>query len=183
MKTAFARYENSAFKPLSILTACAFALASGSAFADDDATKARQVEAQKNQDKIIKATQDPQGRNVGITKSADEAKAAAAKRDAEMAKMTPEQKAAAKKARQAKAQKNQDKIIKATQDPQGRNVGITKSADEAKAAEAKRDAEMAKMTPEQKAAAEKARQAKAQKDQDTIIKATQDPQGRNANIK
>ena len=132
-------------KTFTILTAGAFTLVSASAFADGNApvsmtpeqraaaSDAKAAEALKYQDAMIKATQDPQGRNIGITKSAADAKAANAKRDAAMAKMTPEQKAAAKKARDAEAQKNEDLMIKATQDPQGRNAAITKSAIASKA--------------------------------------------------
>jgi hypothetical protein len=52
---------------------------------------------------------------------------------AAMAKMTPEQKAAATKARRAKAQKDQDAMVNASQNPQGRNAGILKSAETSKA--------------------------------------------------
>jgi hypothetical protein len=140
-------------KTLAILTAGAFSLASVSAFADDtppanvtpadqaktkeqaDAQKASdaQAEALKYQDTMDKATQDPQGRNIGITKAAADAKAAKAKTDAAMAKMTPEQKAAAKKAKDAETMKYQDAMDNATQNPQGRNAGIAKSAADSKA--------------------------------------------------
>lgn len=130
---------------ITILTASAFALASAPAFAADNpqanttpgtsaaARDAKEAQALKYQDAMEKATQDPQGRNVGITKSANDAKAATAKRDAAMAKMTPEQKAAAKRARDAEAQKDEDMMIKATQDPQSRNAAINKSAVASKA--------------------------------------------------
>lgn len=127
-------------KTFAILTAGAFALVSVSAFAQDatadkmkQETDARRADALKNQDTMMKSTQDPQGRNTGITKSAADSKAVNAKKDAEMAKMTPEQKAAAKKARQTQAQKHQDTMVKATQNPQGRNAGIAKSAADSKA--------------------------------------------------
>jgi len=50
-----------------------------------------------------------------------------------VAKMTPEQKAAATKARRAKAQKDQDAMVNSSQNPQGRNTGILKSAETSKA--------------------------------------------------
>ena len=50
-----------------------------------------------------------------------------------MAKMTPEEKAAAKKAREAEVLKYQDAMDNATQNPQGRNAGIAKSAADSKA--------------------------------------------------
>ena len=132
-------------KTFAMLTASVFAVASVPAFAADNqpvsttpntpaaASDAKAAEALKDQDAMVKATQDPQGRNIGITKAAADAKAANAKREAAMAKMTPEQKAAAKKARDAEAQKNEDLMIKATQDPQGRNAAIIKSAADSKA--------------------------------------------------
>ena len=82
-------------KTFTILTAGAFALASVSAFADDTTP-----------DKVTPA---------------------------EQAKMTPEEKAAAKKARDAETQKYEDAMVKATQNPQGRNAGIAKSAADSKA--------------------------------------------------
>jgi hypothetical protein len=49
-------------------------------------------------------------------------------------KMTPEQKAAAKKARKKKAQSDQDTLIKNTQNPgEARNMSINKSAADSKA--------------------------------------------------
>ena len=51
---------------------------------------------------------------------------------AAMGKMTPEQKAAATKARRAKAQKDQDAMVNSSQNPQGRNAGILKSAETSK---------------------------------------------------
>ena len=52
----------------------------------------------------------------------------AASKKAAMAKMTPEQKAAAKKAKQAEALKYEDTIENITQNPkEGRNMGINKS--------------------------------------------------------
>src|SRR5215471_15605268 len=38
---------------------------------EEQATKARQAKAQKDQDTIIKATQDPQGRNISINKTGE----------------------------------------------------------------------------------------------------------------
>jgi len=122
-----------------MLTASALALALAPAFAADNPPvstpgtaaapqDAKDAQALKYQDAIDKATQDPQGRNIGITKSAADAKAASAKREAAMAKMTPEQKAAARKTRDAVAQKDQDIMIKATQDPQSKNAAINRSA-------------------------------------------------------
>ena len=52
---------------------------------------------------------------------------------AEWAKMSPEQKATATKTRRAKALANENKIENATQNPQGRNMGIAKSAADSKA--------------------------------------------------
>ena len=128
-------------RTITILTASAFALASATAFAVDnppvntapDTSAAKEAQALKYQDAMEKATQDPQGRNIGITKSAVDAKAAIAKRDAAMAKMTPEQKAAAKKAKDAEAEKDADIMIKATQNPQARNDAINRSAVASKA--------------------------------------------------
>jgi len=85
---------------------------------EEQATKARQAKAQKDQDTMIKASQDPQGRNISINKTGA---------------ATPEDRAAARKARRAKAQQNQDTMIKASQDPQGRNANIEKSAEASKA--------------------------------------------------
>jgi hypothetical protein len=131
-------------RTITILTASVFALASATAFAVDsppantpdtpEATKAaKDAQALKYQDAMEKATQDPQGRNIGITNSAADAKTANAKKEAAMAKMTPEQKAAAKKAKDAESQKDEDIMIKATQDPQSRNAAINKSAVASKA--------------------------------------------------
>jgi len=132
-------------RTFAVLTAGVFAVASVSAFAAENqpvstppqtpapTRDTQETQALKYQDAMDKATQDPQGRNIGITKSAADAREATAKREAAMAKMTPEQKAAAKKARDAEAQKNEDLMIKATQDPQGRNAAIMKSAADSKA--------------------------------------------------
>jgi hypothetical protein len=115
-------------KAIALLIAATFLVAPIFAFADDQtpsgstkeeqATKARQAKAQKDQDTIIKATQDPQGRNISINKTGQ---------------ATPEEQAAARKARRAKAQQNQDMMLKASQDPQGRNANIEKSAEASKA--------------------------------------------------
>ena len=140
-------------KIFAALIVAAFGLASSLATAEDpttdkvtpaeqakmkqqaDATKASdpKAEALKYQDAMVKATQDPQGRNIGISKSAADARAANAKRDAAMAKMTPEEKAAAKRARNAETLKYEDAMVNATQNPQGRNAGIAKSAADSKA--------------------------------------------------
>jgi hypothetical protein len=92
-----------------------------------------------------------------MKKEADAKKAAAAK-------MTPEEKAAAKKARDAQAQKYQDATIRQTQNPgDSRNMGINKSAETSTGP-----------TPND---------AQRQKYQDATIKATQDPAAsRSANI-
>ena len=92
-------------KTAAILTAGALALASASAFADDktseDVTSAEQAKMKQD----------------------------AAAKKAAMAKMTPEQKAAARKARQAQALKYEDMTEKITQNPkEDRNMGINKSA-------------------------------------------------------
>jgi hypothetical protein len=113
---------------LAVAVALSLTLTATAVFADDQtpsgstkeeqATKARQAKAQKDQDTIIKATQDPQGRNISINKTGQ---------------ATPEERAAARKARRAKAQQNQDMMLKASQDPQGRNANIEKSAEASKA--------------------------------------------------
>jgi hypothetical protein len=95
---------------LAILTASSFALVSASAFADDNdfgtVTPAEQAK---------------------MKKEADAKKAA-------MAKMTPEQRAAAKKARAAEALKYETTMEKFTQDPKDdRNMAINKSAAASKA--------------------------------------------------
>lgn len=57
-------------------------------------------------------------------------------RDAAKAKaaaMTPEEKAAAKKAKDAEARKNNDTMLKRTQNPQGASANILKSAADSKA--------------------------------------------------
>jgi len=137
-------------KTFTILTAGVFTLLSASAFADVKApvnnapvntspeqpaaaTDTKAGEALKYQDAMEKAIEDPQGRNIGITKSAGDAKAANAKRGAAMAKMSPAEKVAAKKARDAQALKYQDAMDNAIENPQGRNAGITKSAADSKA--------------------------------------------------
>jgi hypothetical protein len=92
-------------KTLAILAAGALALASVSALADD-----------KTPDNAAPAEQ------AKMKQEADAKKAA-------MAKMTPEQKAAAKKAKQAQALKYEDTIENITQNPKGaRNMSINKSA-------------------------------------------------------
>jgi hypothetical protein len=97
-------------KTLAILTAGAFALVSASAFADDktsaDVTPAEQAKMKQEAD---------------------------AKRAA-MAKMTPEERAAAKKARAAETLKYEATMEKITQDPkETRNMAINKSAAASKA--------------------------------------------------
>jgi hypothetical protein len=92
-------------KTLAVLTAGAFALVSASAFADDktsaDVTPAEQAKMKQEAD---------------------------AKRAA-MAKMTPEERAAAKKARAAETLKYEATMEKITQDPkETRNMAINKSA-------------------------------------------------------
>jgi len=96
-------------KTFAILTAGAFALASASAFADDktpsDFTTAEQAKMQQE---------------------ADAKKAA-------MAKMTPEEKDAAKKAAEAERLKYEDTMVKRIQNPQGASAGISKSVEDSKA--------------------------------------------------
>ncbi|HSS69677.1 MAG TPA: hypothetical protein VLQ46_03380 [Casimicrobiaceae bacterium] len=96
-------------KLLIALCAGGVALSSALAFADDqtapDYTQSEQAKMKQEAD----------------------AKAAA------YAKMTPEEKKAATKARRAKALANENKIESATQNPQGRNMGISKSAADSKA--------------------------------------------------
>jgi len=63
---------------LAVAVALSLTLTATAVFADDQtpsgstkeeqATKARQAKAQKDQDTIIKATQDPQGRNISTTR-------------------------------------------------------------------------------------------------------------------
>ena len=97
-------------KTLAILTAGAFALASASAFADDQ-TPASVTPAEQAK----------------MKQEADAKKAA-------MAKMTPEQRAAAKKARAAETLKYEETMEKITQNPkETRNMGINKSAADSKA--------------------------------------------------
>jgi hypothetical protein len=97
-------------KTLAILTAGAFALASASAFADDQTP----------------ASVTP-GEQAKMKQEADAKKAA-------MAKMTPEQRAAAKKARVAETLKYEETMEKITQNPkEARNMGINKSAADSKA--------------------------------------------------
>ena len=92
-------------KTLAILAAGALALASASALADD-----------KTPDNVAPAEQ------AKMKQEADAKKAA-------RAKMTPEQKAAAKKARDAETRKYEDTIENITQNPkESRNMGINKSA-------------------------------------------------------
>ena len=97
-------------KTSAILIAGIFALASMSAFADDrtPSTATPEEQARMKQD--------------------------AAARKAALAKMTPEEKAAAKKARNAEHLKYQDTIENITQNPgESRNMGISKSAAASKA--------------------------------------------------
>ena len=97
-------------KTFVVLTAAAFGLGSALATADD-----------KTPD------------NVSPAEQAKMNKEAAAKKAA-MAKMTPEEKAAAKKAKDAEALKNEATIEKITQNPgDQRNMGINKSAAASKA--------------------------------------------------
>jgi len=96
-------------KTIAILTAGAFALASASAFADD-----------KTPDNLTPAEQ------AKMKQQADAKKAA-------MAKMTPEQKAAAKKARDAETLKYDDTMMEYTQNSQRKNTAINKSAADSKA--------------------------------------------------
>ena len=97
-------------KTFAILTAGAFVLVSGSAFADDQ-TPASVTPAEQAK----------------MKQEADAKKAA-------MAKMTPEQRAATKKARAAETLKYEDTMEKITQNPkESRNMGINKSAADSKA--------------------------------------------------
>jgi hypothetical protein len=96
-------------KTLAIVTAGAFALMSASAFADD-----------KTADNVTAAEQ------AKMKREADAKKAA-------MAKMTPEQRAAAKKARDAEALKNENTMVEYTQNTQRKNTAISKSAADSKA--------------------------------------------------
>jgi hypothetical protein len=97
-------------KTFSILTAAALALASASAFADD-----------KTPDSLTPSEQ------AKMKQEADAKKAA-------MRKMTPEQRAAAKKARAAETQKYEATMEKITQNPgDDRNMAINKSAAASKA--------------------------------------------------
>jgi len=90
---------------IAILTAGALALASASTFGDD-----------KTPDGVTPAEQ-------------AKMKQDAAARKAAMANMTPEEKAAAKKAKQAQALKYENKIEDITQNPkESRNMSINKSA-------------------------------------------------------
>jgi hypothetical protein len=97
-------------KTFAILTAGALALASASASADD-----------RTPDNVTPAEQ------AKMKQEADARKAA-------IAKMTPEQRAAARKARHAEALKYQDTIDKLTQNPmEERNMSINRSAAASKA--------------------------------------------------
>ena len=90
---------------IAILTASALALASASTFGDD-----------KTPDGVTPAEQAKMNKEAAAKKAA-------------MAKMTPEEKAAAKKAKQAQALKYENKIEDITQNPkEKRNMGINKSA-------------------------------------------------------
>ena len=70
---------------LAVAVALSLTLTATAVFADDQtpsgstkeeqATKARQAKAQQNQDMMLKASQDPQGRNANIEKSAEASKA------------------------------------------------------------------------------------------------------------
>src|SRR5579862_6657920 len=96
-------------KTIAILTAGAFALISASAFADD-----------KTPDSVTAAEQ-------------AKMKQEAAAKKAAMAKMTPEQRAAGKKAKNAETLKYEATMEKVTQDPKdARNMAINKSAAESK---------------------------------------------------
>jgi hypothetical protein len=92
-------------KTFALLIAATFALAPAASFADDktsaDLTPAEQAKMKQD----------------------------AAAKKAAMAKMTPEEKAAAKKAKQAQALKYENHIEDITQNPkESRNMGINKSA-------------------------------------------------------
>ena len=92
-------------KTFIVLIAVAFGLASGLATADD-----------KTPDSVSPAEQAKMNKEAAAKKAA-------------MAKMTPEEKAAAKKAKQAEALKYENKIEDITQNPkESRNMGINKSA-------------------------------------------------------
>jgi len=96
-------------KTLAMLTASAFALVSASVFADDNdfgtVTPAQQAK---------------------MKQEADAKKAA-------MAKMTPAERAAAKKARDAETLKYEETMVKRIQNPQGASAGISKSVEDSKA--------------------------------------------------
>ena len=97
-------------KALALLIASTFSLTSLLAFADD------RTSSNVSSDEQAKMKQE-----------ADAKKAAAAK-------MTPEEKKAARKAKDAERQKMQDATIKMTQNPgESRNMGINKSAAASKA--------------------------------------------------
>ena len=97
-------------KALALLTASAFSLTSLLAFADDRTSSNMSSEEQAK-----------------MKQEADAKKSAAAK-------MTPEERKAAKKAKDAERQKMQDATIKMTQNPgESRNMGINKSAEASKA--------------------------------------------------
>ena len=97
-------------KILVVLIAAAFGLSAALATADD-----------KTPDSVTPAEQAKMNKD-------------AAARKAAMAKMTPEEKAAAKKARQAEALKYEDTIESITQNPkEKKNMGINKSAAASKA--------------------------------------------------
>jgi hypothetical protein len=97
-------------KTIAILTAGAFALITASALADDKTLDG------------------------GTPAEQAKMKQEAAAKKAAMAKMTPEQRAAAKKARSAETLKYEATMEKVTQDPKdARNMAINKSAAESKA--------------------------------------------------
>jgi hypothetical protein len=106
----------------------------------------------------------------------DEAKLQA-ERDAakaSKAKMTAEEKAAAKKAKQAKKQKQMSQIEKAGQsNAPAKREAAEKTMSTAERDKAKADAAAANMTPEQQAAAKKAKHAKKQKQMSQIEKSGQ----------
>jgi hypothetical protein len=97
-------------KTFAVLIAAAFGLASALATADD-----------KTPDSVSPGEQAKMNKEAAAKKAA-------------MAKMTPEEKAAAKKAKQAEALKYEDTTEKITQNPkEGRNMAINKSAAASKA--------------------------------------------------
>jgi len=95
---------------LAVASALAFALSATAVFADDETPSSYTQDVQKD-----------------LKKESDMKKAKAAK-------MTPEEKASAKKARDSQTLKYQNMIEKATQDPgEQRGISISKSAEASKA--------------------------------------------------